>query len=152
MILRGERLGAAIWVAGGLLGLLPMALGCGSGAPSVSGTVTFAGRPLSSGTVLFHGADGRIEHGMIGEEGRYAIADAPPGDVRITVSAHPVAPAGLPSAGEPPSPPAGFGPARTEVRDSSFAAIPPRYRDPEQSGLRYTVRDGAQTHDIDLAP
>src|SRR5262249_58581110 len=44
--------------------------GCGSAA-SVSGTVTLKGQPLPSGTVLFHGADGRVEHALITEKGKY---------------------------------------------------------------------------------
>jgi hypothetical protein len=43
-------------------------------------------------------------------------------------------------------------PAAEEPRDGKHVAIPPRYQDPEKSGLTYTVRAGPQTHDIDLQP
>ena len=39
-----------------------------------------------------------------------------------------------------------------EKRDGKYVPIPPRYRDPEKSGLTYTVRAGSQTHDIELRP
>jgi hypothetical protein len=137
--------------AGGLL--LALAVGCGPQTPTVSGTVAFDGKPLPSGTVLFHGGDGRVEYSLITEGGRYSIANAPPGLVRITVRSHPAIPAGMPSSGQPPPgiPAASSTPAK-EKRDGSHVAIPTRYLDPEKSGLRYTVRPGRQTHDIDLRP
>ena len=137
--------------------VLPLALfsltlaGCGPRAATVSGTVTFKKQPLPSGTVLFHGADGRIEHGLLGEGGRYTIADAPPGPVRIAVKAHAAKPAGLPSSGRPPAAGAEVGGPK-EQRDGKFVAVPARYGDPALSGLTYTVRGGAQTHDIELTP
>jgi hypothetical protein len=46
---------------------------------------TFNGKPLPSGTVLFHTADGRVEHALIFEDGSYTVSDAPLGELRITV-------------------------------------------------------------------
>src|SRR5262245_54815985 len=135
----------------GFLWLALATSGCAPRGPSVSGTVTFKGEPLPSGTVLFHAADGRIEHGLITGNGKYTVANAPPGPVRITVRSHPPAPVGLPSRGGPlPSAPAGMVPPAKEQRDGKFVAIPPRYLDPAQSTLTYNVRAGKQTYDIEL--
>src|SRR5205085_5916447 len=95
----------------------------------------------------------RVAHGLIGEGGRYAVADAPTGPVRITVRSHATRPAGMPTrGGPPPATTAGSAAAPKEKRDGGYVAIPPRYLDPEQSGLAYTVRAGPQTHDIELKP
>ena len=137
----------------GLLFLSLALVGCGPAVPSVTGSVLFAGRPLTSGTVLFHGADGHVGHGLITEEGRYTVANAPPGPVRITVQSHAARPAGLPSNGDPPpAAPIGLGPLPKDQRIGTHVPIPPRYLDPEQSGLTYTVRAGRQKHDIELQP
>ncbi len=145
--------GATRWITGGLVLLALAVVGCGSRTPSVSGKVTFKGLPLPSGTVLFHGGDGRVEHGLIDGEGRYNIANAPLGSVRITVQSHAAQPLGLPSlGGKPPTAPAELAPPATEKRDGTFVPIPPRYLDKEQSRLEYNVRPGTQTHDIELQP
>jgi hypothetical protein len=139
--------------------LLIAALGLvlvGCGAPpkaSVSGTVRFKGQPLPSGTVLFHGADGRVEHSLISAEGKYTIEDAPLGLARITVKSHGAAPPKVPLAGkEAPKMPPELAPRPEDLRDSNYVRIPGRYLNPDSSGLRYEVRPGSQAHDIELQP
>jgi hypothetical protein len=141
------------WGIRGLLLPALLAAGCGPSKASVSGMVTFQGRALPSGTVLFHGEDGRVEHALIGADGGYALADAPTGAVRITVQSHPAMPAGFPTSGEgpPPAPPE-LAAMTKDRHDGSRVAIPLRYLDPGQSGLTCTVRPGSQTHDIELQP
>jgi hypothetical protein len=136
-----------VWAA---LLLSPLVLGCGAPTASVSGTVIFKGDPLPSGTVLFHGSDGRIEHALIAEDGTYEIASAPLGEVRITVRSHAAAPAKMPFSGKPPAGETTQG--NPEKRDGKFVAIPPRYLDQEKSGLTYAVSPGLHTHDIELQP
>jgi hypothetical protein len=116
----------------------------------VSGTVTFEGQPLPSGTVLFHAADGRVEHALIAEGGRYAITSTSLGPARITVRSHPTAPAGMPFSGTPPAAEAERTRPTPEQHDGKYLVIPLRYLDPETSGLTYTMRDGTQTHNIVL--
>lgn len=142
---------ACSMIVGCLLALA--AAGCGSPTAVVSGTVTFKGHPLPSGTILFHGSDGRVEHGLIGSNGVYTLTNAPPGPVRISVKSHPASPTGMPSrGGPPPAAPTDLSPAVKEQRDGKFVSIPARYLDPQRSGLTYTVRPGIQTHDINLLP
>lgn len=137
----------------GLLLLALAAVGCGPRAPSVSGIVRFNGQALPSGTVKFHGADGNGDHALIAADGRYSLAKAPLGPVRVTVEAHAPMPIEWPTRGGPaPPPPAGLSSQPNEKRDGKFVAIPLRYSDQESSGLTYTVRPGKQTHDIELRP
>ena len=55
-------------------------------------------------------------------------------------------------AGKSPAVPGGAAPAAEGPRDGKHVPIPPRYQNPETSGLTYTVGTGRQTHDIDLQP
>jgi hypothetical protein len=151
---RRDTLPTAVrWGTRGLLLLSLAMVGCESPRASVSGIVTFKGQPLPSGTVLLHGADGRVEHALITEDGRFTITNAPLGTVRITVQSHPAVPTGLPTrGGKPPAAPTELAPPAKEKHDNRSVPIPPRYLDPEKSGLTYTVRAGTQTHDIELKP
>jgi len=128
-------------------------VGCSGQKASVSGTVQFKGQPLPSGTVLFHSADGRVEHSFISAGGKYTLSDAPIGTVRITVQSHGAASSGLPSkGGDPPPLPPELVPRPQDRRDTQYVAIPLRYEDSEKSGLAYTVRAGTQSHNIELEP
>src|SRR5258707_12737478 len=67
-----------------LLSLL--ATGCGEGIGNVTGTVTYKGKPLPAGTVVFttkEGAQGFVSD--IGNDGTYSVSRIPAGDVTITV-------------------------------------------------------------------
>lgn len=124
------------------------AAGCGGhGTGNVSGKVLFRGQPVTAGHVTFLGQDGRTASGKINADGSYTVAGAPGGPVTILVDSRPPAPIliGDPATHEirpnPNPPPAG-----------KYVPIPPRYGKADQSGLTYTVRKGAQVHDIVLEP
>lgn len=139
------------WAMRSLLLLTLLLTSCGARKTSVSGTVVYNRKPLPSGTVLFHGEDGRVAHSLIDENGNYTIDNPPLGLVRITVRSHAAMPAGMPSSGRPPespSPPAQDGKASSDT----YVPIPKRYLAPDQSGLTYTVQVGPQTHHIELSP
>jgi hypothetical protein len=106
---------------------------------------------VPSGTVKFHRADGEVWYGSIHGEGQFTVDDAPLGPVRITVQTHDATPR-LPQSGVAPKQPAELAPRKEDRRDARAVPIPARYREPEKSGLTYTVRGGSQTHDIDLKP
>jgi len=139
------------WANGGLLLLACLMVGCGPPTATLSGTVSFKGQPLPSGTILFHAPDGRVEHSLITEEGHYMIDNAPLGAVRITVQAHAPAPSGIPSRGKPPSVALPEPPRQAkDPSDGKFIHNPAKYLDPAKSGLTYMVLAGEQTHDIEL--
>jgi hypothetical protein len=129
------------------LGVLLVTAGCSRSTGTVSGKVTFQGQPLSVGTVTFVPQEGPAQACSIEPDGRYTVRKVPVGPCIISVVA------GQPSRGmwnlqekkrvddSPASkpPPRGF-------------RIPPRYSDPNQSGLTYVVLAGENSYDIDLKP
>jgi hypothetical protein len=135
------------------LGLVAAVLalgGCRPAASTVSGRVVYNGKPLNGGSVVMFGPGEKLYTGLIGADGRYAIANVPPGDLRVTVKSHTAvpynfnvgsrAPAAVngpkgPTEGPPPAP---------------VPPIPDRYGVPEESGLAVTVGRGETTFDITL--
>jgi hypothetical protein len=124
-----------------LVGLFLLGLaagGCsGSGSKegptgTVSGTVTYAGTPLTAGVVNFIG-EKRTASGPIQPDGRYTVT-APVGAAKITVTTT------QPAAGAAPD----------IMGGAKAVPIPSRYANPASSNLEYTVTKGKQTHDIDL--
>ena len=128
-------------------------ISCSAQKAVVSGTVRFKGRPLPAGTVLFHGTDGRVEHSLISEEGKYTISDAPIGIVSITVKSHGAAPPKLPSSKGKSLPiPRELAPRDEDLRNNHYVPIPDRYLNPDTSGLTFEVHPGRQSRDIELEP
>src|SRR5262245_13565118 len=131
------------------LGLLALA-GCGSGKGTVSGTVAYNGKKLTSGTVSVIASDGIQYAAQITTDGKYSIPNVPSGPVKITVSSPnpddairggPAAARGKGAAaqgdlggGDQPLPP------RDPIPPGSWMAIPEKYSDLEKSGLTGNVR------------
>jgi hypothetical protein len=112
----------------------------------VSGKVVYHNKPVTGGQVSFVAADGFASVGIIDEKGNYTIS-APVGDVRIGIDNRGVGSklreaaakgAGRPDA-EAPKPIKGV-----------YREIPAKFYTPDTSELKYTVKSGAQTHDIEL--
>jgi hypothetical protein len=137
------------WGLGALL-LAAAAGGCGKSTATLSGTVTYRGRPVTSGEVVFLAQDGTVSaHAPIGPDGHYSVTGLWAGPARVAVDNPPPSwyatgqrlPAAL--ANDP------------EVREARaqaahYVPTPPRYRDPNQSGLTCTVEKGRHTYDIAL--
>jgi len=144
----------------------PLLLATGCSSSTVNGKVLYQGKPVPGGTVTFiHPKKGSLAS-AIGEDGGYQFVDIPPGEVQITVAA-PVKEKGrnLPpnldweqiKASHPPGikeeeikQKMGYRPAPTSSAATSSFSLPQKYADPTQSGLKYTVISGPQTHDIEL--
>jgi hypothetical protein len=142
-----------------LLALLTLFVGCGSKG-TVSGKVLYQGNPLPGGTVTFLQEKGAF-HSVIHEDGSYRVTGIAPGPATITVSSpDPPQPAGPQSmektveqakahkAEIPPEIAKHMG--DPEAGKRRYMAIPSNYKDPDKSGLTYTVKSGAQEHDIQL--
>jgi hypothetical protein len=151
---RGVVLFGALW-----------ALGCGGQTVSVSGTVSFNGAPMKGGMVTFLSADKRAFQGTIDSEGHYKIDNVPVGEVKVAVNpmdaprmnmgagpgrgmnvGPPPGTANMPEEGKKaypkPGEAAGGGPPE---------GFPDKFKDPEKSGIVYSVTNQAnQTHDIKL--
>jgi uncharacterized protein with LGFP repeats len=103
--------------------------GCSQGTKkvTVNGTVTYKGQPVQSGILQFVGPEGSYSAAAIQSDGTYIITDVVPGEVKVGVT---VAPQGEgSSSGE-------------KGRPGSKAApvsLPDKYRNPETSGLTYTI-------------
>jgi hypothetical protein len=143
-----------------VLGLGLLGGGCSSRMGpegTVSGKVTYQGKPLPGGQVTFLTSKGLMFSGPIDPEGNYKVK-AVAGEARIAVD-NLMLKSKQPSAAELRSqmgikPPPG---AKVEEVKSSTPAItgtyvplPEKYRSAEKSGLSYTVKSGSQSHDIEL--
>ncbi len=124
---------ATLMVGLGLL-LAFGAAGCGSSAPTtVSGTVKLDGAPLPGGMIKLlpaSGSDTALRSALIGDNGHYYMPNVPTGEVKFGIQ-------GPGKSSDPNAP-------RPSV------VVPPNYAKPDQSGLTYTVKEGSNTHDIDL--
>lgn len=136
------------------LGLLTLLAGCGKNPHSaehtdVSGKVLFQGKPLPGGIVSFVAVNGGFAAtGTIDENGNYQIK-APVGDVEISVMNRML----QSSSGSKRMPPRLKKAEATEnqLLKGRWVKIPSHYEDPQTSGLKYTVKQGPQTHDIELS-
>ena len=142
--------------------LLGVALVCVSGCPRgkavVSGKVTLKdGTPVSNGTITFWPSDGRPASNNLKSDGTYVVADAPVGDVKVTI----VPPAKkMSSAHMPAAPPGQKGMPKEMIPEGDdqggtggkIVAVPEKYKDHANTPLTYTVTRGSQTQDFVLEP
>jgi hypothetical protein len=129
---------------GRLLGLAVVAFvaaaGCsGQGVKkvTVSGTVLYKGQRLPSGILKFVGPEGSYSAASIQPDGTYTITDVVPGEIKVGVMESPAGSGS--SAGDKAG-----GPRAAPV------SLPEKYRDPETSGVKYTVTDGTSKLDIEF--
>lgn len=142
----GRKSAIALRLLGGLCLVLPLA-GCGKSVETgtLSGKVTFKGKPLEFGSVMVQPQQGGpVARGTIGPDGTYSMTiDGKPGapigvnNVRVTCFA-----------GQRPGANSGGGEA--SVGDS---LIPERYTRFSSSGLEVEVKPGENSpYDIPLTP
>jgi hypothetical protein len=115
--------------------------GCGKRVAQVSGTVKYQGKELPSGNVTFFDDKNQVLGSSSITDGKYKIPQVPPGPVKITVTTTPPV---NQMANRAPAAPKDMPPPLASI------AIPPKYGNPEQSGLTYDVKSGSQEHPIDL--
>jgi hypothetical protein len=134
-----------VGLAGRLVSLLVIlvSVGCSNQPKTgvVTGTVRFRGSELTGGTVTFMGANGQSGAGRIRADGRYEVLNAPLGENKIAVDTPPP---------EGTTDPANLGNPPVAAEDLQYFKLPAQYSDPNQSGLTATVKDGKQTHDINI--
>jgi len=135
---------------GWLLLALPLA-GCAGGTGDITGAVRYKGAPLPSGRVTFvcEGGEKPVLSADI-KEGTYAIPQVPGGPVKVSVETFQVKVTAVPNMPKDVQPPGG-GPG-APAKPGKYVPIPPRYKDPQQSGLTFTVAGGSQKQDFDLVP
>lgn len=137
--------------------LLLLAAGCSSKG-TVVGKVTYKGKPLSAGMVLFVPEQGGGAFRGDIQDGEYHVEKIPPGPVKIAIT-----PASTSSPMEyvmkmrPPADVLEKAAPGTSVEQFTqpapppqAASIPEKFLNPDTSGLTYTVQSGSQRHDIEL--
>jgi len=122
--------------------------GCGkSKNPTgrVSGQVTHNEKPVTEGTITFRNDTIGIVAAMtLGPEGKYDLRysgglDIPVGDYFVTVTPP-----------EPHEPIASEGGAKQPVGVREWPEFPRKYRNLNTSGEKFTVKEGANTYNLDM--
>jgi hypothetical protein len=137
-----------ILLAAGLCALTPA--GCSGGKASAQGKVTFNGRTIKSGSLLFTGPDGNAIIATI-SEGRYAVYGVAAGTVKVGVS-NPLPSTGVGgrgTGGRGPAGPAAQAPAPAP-KDPDWFALPEKLNSPETSGFTVEMKSGANDIDLDF--
>jgi hypothetical protein len=141
MNLNDTWVGARAFCRPGWLVMLLLAAGCAPGKGSVTGTVTYQGKPLTTGTIIFFDAAKGAPSTAINPDGTYSLPKVAAGKAKIAIMMPmdiPFKPLGAPpGAGKTPEP-------------DKVPVLPPKYADPEQSGLVCEVKAGSNTHDVKL--
>jgi hypothetical protein len=127
---------AARTLGGGLLAAVALlAAGCGSKpVGSVSGTVTYKGAPVKSGSVNFVSATGAADQAKLSESGAYTIPSLEAGEYKVYI---------LPPTPEPQPP-------GTKLAPPPKFEVPAKYQDAKSSGITKTVTGGKNDIPIDL--
>jgi hypothetical protein len=133
--------------------LLPVLLagvcGCDSRA-TVTGKVSYQGRPVTYGSVTFLSADKTARSGVIEPDGSYTVEGVPPGTAKIAViSRDPSKGRSIVRAHKPGQPEQGTASSQPTVVNAWFP-LPPRFEDAKASGLDCTVDSRHVSHDIDV--
>jgi hypothetical protein len=136
--------------AAGACALALAACGCGGSTGTVSGKVTYLGRPLPGGTVTCLTKENRPYLGKIEPDGSYTVSGVPAGPVTVAVEAGA-------AAGEPPvplhekdQPPPAMKPPASEPAPPPAMKLPKQYANPDSSGIGLTVVKGTNSFNIEL--
>lgn len=124
----------------GLAAFLVVAVGCGEGTKkiTVTGTVSYKGKPLSAGILKFSGPEGAYSAASIQPDGKYIMTDVMPGETKVGIMESPQGSGS--SSGDKGS----AGPKGPPV------SLPEKYREPTTSGLSYTIKPDTKQLDIDI--
>lgn len=138
------------WIGGALCSILLLFLcGCGNSA-NVSGKISYQGRPITYGSVIFLRSDNSAFTAAIKPDGSYLVEGIPPGNASIAVISR--NPALGRSAVHPPKPNSAGKPeaALQETAVQGWFPLPHNYEDAKSSGLTCDITKGQVIHDIEL--
>jgi hypothetical protein len=140
--------------------VLLLLAGCGSGRPEtvpISGKITYAGKPVTQGKIVFYPEHGRPATGEIGPDGSYSLTTFDQGDGavlgkhRVTIkSTHVTEPAHMPKSFAEEV-------AQGQRKDAKAAPggqvqwlVPRKYADKETSPLTAEVKRGGGPINFDI--
>ena len=137
-----------------LAGALAVA-GCGRSSGTVTGTVTYKGKALKGGSVVFippAGGQAATVSAQIGEDGTFTAEKVPVGDVKVTVDTSYLKPPPRTNTPMQYQAPAGHeNPNKPSANTgANYVPIPEKYAEPAQTPLKYSVKGGSQKYDIPL--
>jgi hypothetical protein len=128
--------------AAGVLLLVGLLAGCGGGPAvgEVSGTVTYDGQTVETGSIAFHPADGNgPSAGGAITNGKYTVANVPVGTAKVRISGTRVKEKRRM-----------FDAPEAPVVDISDEYLPGKYSNDKTTELRYDVQAGSQTKNFEL--
>jgi hypothetical protein len=133
------RTGLAFLVLAALL----VPAGCaGKKAATVSGKVTYRGRPVPLGAIYFHGSNDQMAMGLLHEDGSFTVTDVPLGQVKALVRAQDPGVYAQQLTG-----PAGVAP---KTAPAAFVAVPDKYADLNTTDLVFTIAGETRDLEVDL--
>jgi hypothetical protein len=135
--------------------------GCNNGPKyvPVSGRVTFKGKPVTTGVIMFYPENGRPSVGSIAEDGTYSLDSPTPGaligDHKVTIEStkvHPGSTTEAPKSVEEEMAMAkkGYPPGRWLVAGKLDWLVPEKYSRRETSTLTAKVEDKTNVIDFDI--
>lgn len=136
-----------------------LSLGCSPSNPNapatISGNVSYQGKPVKGGTLTFHTNGFGSYPVLIRPDGTYAATDMPAGDMVVTVETESINPdKKKPIYGDKDSGSKVMSPVPEGVNPKAnlgeYVKIPPKYADQKKSGLTATLTTGKQSKDFDL--
>ena len=132
-----------------VLGFLVGAGGCGNRA-TVCGRVTYQGRPVTYGAVIFVAGDRTARSAVIAPDGSYKIEGLASGALKIGVISHDPSKGRSAKRRHKPAPPQDGSAGSPGSPGTAWFPLPARFETPATSGLDCTVGSGAVDHDIEL--
>ena len=142
-----------IWV---IVFTMPIFLGCGPSRPetaTVTGKITFQGKPVPEGTIIFYPENGRSASGRIQADGTYTLTTFEKGDGAIlgnhTVTIEAVR---FPQGAQPKSleEEIAMGKKTKSQNTNPVWFVPQQYADQTTSNLTAKVTSGSNTIDFKL--
>jgi hypothetical protein len=127
--------------------LIAVATGCGGNTATVSGKVTYHGRPVTSGSVIVLNDDGTAKPWVILPDSSYTVAGVKRGHVKFGVySPDPSRARSILTKRDP----AKRRNAGARVASPGWFPLPKTLGDPDKSGLECDVLASSVHHDLDL--
>jgi len=136
-----------------LIAMTGLLAGCGrsGSSSSVTGSVTYKGKPVTGGTMLLHGKD-KVFPASLGPDGNYICPSVPAGEYTVTINTE-----GLKKnvvdpviGGEEQKLFENKDLAKARASIPAYVPIPGKYADAKTSGLTLTVGSGSNTKDLQL--